>query len=163
MSLLVTTKNEFSFNNLIEYRNGTFFDYRKHFCQHVVIVLNYFCHEFETVSCTYPYFKIASFSPYRINHLNELIQIPPSHLPIYRIYGNTIPRSIKFFFKKSKTHFTHSKSNQIIYECWMTIEWCWKTLTRKDFLVSEYFVILYFRFLLSIWKFKNVIDCMFKF
>ena len=105
LSLLITMKSEFSFNNLIEYRNGTFFDYRKHFCQHVVIVPNYFCHEFETVSCTYPYFKIASFSPYRINHLNELIQIPPSHLLIYRMYGNTIPRNTKFSFKKMKNTF----------------------------------------------------------
>ena len=113
--LLVTTKNEFSFNNLIEYRNGTFSDYRKHFCQHVVIVLNYFCHEFETVSCTHPYFKIASFSPYRINHLNELIQISPSYFCIYMALP--FRETQTFPSKKFKTHFTHSKSNQIIYEC----------------------------------------------
>ena len=53
------------------------------------------------------------------------------------IYGITIPRNTNFSFKKFKTHFTHSKSNQIIYERWMTIEWCWKTLTRKYFLFQN--------------------------
>ena len=101
----------------------------------MVIVLNYFCHEFETVSCTYPYFKIASFSPYRINHLNELIQISPSYFCIYMALP--FRETQTFPSKKFKTHFTHSKSNQIIYERWMTIEWCWKTLTRKYFLFQS--------------------------
>ena len=105
-------------------------------------------------------FLSISNKPFKWINSNPAITL--AYVPY--IYGNTIPRNTTISFKKNpKTHFTHSKSNQIIYECWMTIEWCWKTLTRKDFLVSEYFVILYFRFLLSIWKFKNVIDCMFKF
>ena len=129
MSLLVTTKNEFSFNNLIEYRNGTFFDYRKHFCQHVVIVLNYFCHEFETVSCTYPYFKIASFSPYRINHLNELIQIPPSHLLMYRIYM-VIPfhETQRFPSKKIQKHILHILN---LIKLFMNVEWRSNDVERR--------------------------------
>ena len=131
MFLLVTTKNEFSFNNLIEYRNGTFSDYRKHFCQHVVIVLNYFCHEFETVSCTYPYFKIASFSPYRINHLNELIQISPSFLRIYM----AVPfhETQGFHHKFKNTFYTLNLIKLFMNVEWRS-KWCWKTLTEKIFL-----------------------------